>query len=466
MGVTADRHTERLSYLAAHVLSLDNDGRPLQGDGVWGRVFLQLSNQVECVKAAAAAFGAAYESSLNNALVQSPCSAWRYYGKALARLQSDFNNETTGPESLALASIILACVEILSQHEQNAFDHFLGAVQILTNTYQRRQGGPSADILSTIKDELVKIDVLIGSYAMSQTPAFMHLESQEAAAGDDAFREPELAINAAMLCLHRSYQFIEPAAQLRHTYPSWTEHDPIMCKRQSDAVTQCRSNLDGLAALATRLQAQYSSATSALSDSEMLAETLAEIYAIRSQLTSTLIFLLCIHSPFETTYDEHHDRFRSIVSDAAASARLRRRTKRSAFKRFSMRPGIVSPLFMVSDKCRDPPLRALATEMLKEQGREGPTDGQIMAAIGARLAAIETSASVPSSPGAPLAACDVLEGQRVHGYGVSPPRLNGEGRRVVDVEFSRPNPPLAQGWGHVDYSGRDSWIFWSEPIDI
>jgi hypothetical protein len=179
MGVTADRHTERLSYLAAHVLSLDNDGRPLQGDGVWGRVFLQLSNQVECVKAAAAAFGAAYESSLNNALVQSPCSAWRYYGKALARLQSDFNNETTGPESLALASIILACVEILSQHEQNAFDHFLGAVQILTNTYQRRQGGPSADILSTIKDELVKIDVLIGSYAMSQTPAFMHLESQE-----------------------------------------------------------------------------------------------------------------------------------------------------------------------------------------------------------------------------------------------------------------------------------------------
>jgi len=462
MGVRADSHTERLSYLAAHVLSLDNNGRPVQGDGVWGRIFLQMSNQVECVKAAAAAFGAAYESSLNSALVPSLCSAWRYYGSALARLQSDLNNETASPESLALASIILACVEILSQHETNALAHFLGAVLILTKTVQRQQGAPSADILSAIKDELIRIDVLIGSYAMSQTPASMHLEYQEVAAGGEVFREPEPAINAALLCFHRSYQFIGSAAQLRYKFPSWTEHDPVVSKRRSDAVTQCHLVLDGLAALATRLQGQHPSATSTPPDSE----TLAEIYALRSQLTSTLIFILCIHSPFEASYDEHQDLFRSIVTDAAASARLRRRTRTSAFKRFSTRPGIVNPLFFVSDKCRDPPLRALATKMLNEQGREGPTDGQIMAAIATRLATLETSGSMPSSPSAPLGACDVLEGQRIHGYGVSPSRLNGEGRRVVDVEFTRPNPPLEQGWGHVDYSSRDNWIFWSEPIEI
>ncbi|KAM5341391.1 hypothetical protein ACJ41O_014422 [Fusarium nematophilum] len=462
MGVTADSHTERLSYLAAHVLSLDDSGRTLQEDGVWGRIFLQLSNQVECVKAAAAAFGAAYESSLTNTIAKSPCSAWGYYGSALARLQSAFNNETVGPESLALASMILALVEILSQHEENAYTHFLGAIQILTKTYQRRQGAPSVDVLSTIKDELFKIDLLIGSYGLSQTPQVMHLEFQQETAGDDAFREPELAINAAMLCLQRSYQFIESAAQLRNTYPSWKDYDPTMCKGQSDAVAQCRSVRDGLTTLAARLQAQYSSATSPLRDSE----TLAEIYAMRTQLTSTIIYLLCVHSPFQTAYDEHQDQFRSIVRDAAASARLRRRTKPSVFKRFSTRPGIVGPLFIVSMKCRDPPLRALATTMLNEQGREGPTDGQIMAAIGARLAAIETSASVPSPPDAPLAACDVLEAQRVHGYGVSPPRLNGEGRRIVDVEFSRPNVPLVQGWGHVDYTCLDNWTFWSEPVEI
>ncbi|CAL5866296.1 uncharacterized protein PFLUO_LOCUS503 [Penicillium psychrofluorescens] len=461
-GALADSQTERLSYLAAHVLSLDNNGHPLREDGVWGRVFLQLSNQVQCVKAAAAAFGAAYESSLNNAIVKSPCSAWRYYCSALAKLQSGLNDETAGSESLALASMILACVEILSQHEQNAFAHFLGAVQILTKAYQRLQGAPSSDILNTIKDELVKIDVLIGSYALSRTPQVALLELQVPAAGDDVFSEPELAINAAMRCLHRSYQFIESADKLRYTYPSWKEDNPIMCEGQSDAVTQCRSVLDGLAALATRLQTQFSSATSTLRDSE----TLAEIYAMRTQLTSTIIFLLCVHSPFETGYDEHLDRFRSIVSDAAASARLRRRTKPSAFKRFSMRPGIANPLFIVILKCRDPALRALATTMLKEQGREGPTDGQIMAAIGARQAALETSASVPFSPGAPLAACDILEEQRIHGFSVPPPRLNGEGCRVVDVVFMWPNPPLVQGFGHADYSCPDGWIYQSETIDI
>jgi hypothetical protein len=458
-GVTADSHTERLSYLAAHVLSFDSNSRVLQENGVWGRTFLQLSSQVECVKAAAAAFGAAYESSLNNALAESPHSPWRYYGLALAKLKLDIVNETAGPESLVLASMILACVEIISQHEENALVHFSGAVQILVKTYQRRQEAPSADMLRTIQDELVRLHVLIGSYAMSQNPASRYLEPPEAAAGDDSFREPELAIRAAILCLRQSYQFVDVAHQLRYKYPSWREHDPIMCKGQSDVVTQCHSVLDGLAALATRLQAQ---ATSTLPGSE----TLAEIYALRSQLTATMIFLLCVHSPFETGYDEHQDLFRTIVSDAAASARLRRGSKRSAFKRFSTRPGIVCPLFFVSMKCRDPSLRALATTMLREQNRDGPADGQISAAIGTRLAALETSASAPSSPGAPLAAPDVPEGQRVYGYGVQPIRLDGHGRRVVDVEFTRPRLPLVQGWGHVDYSYQANWIFWSEPIII
>ncbi|KAJ5380613.1 uncharacterized protein N7496_003041 [Penicillium cataractarum] len=463
IGVPADSHTERLSYLAAHVLSLDSDDRPLATDGVWGRIFLQLMNQVECVKAAAAAFGAACESLLNNATVEYPSPAWRYYGSALARLQSELNNETAIPESLALASLILAAVEILSQHEQNAFAHFLGAVQILTKTHPNCRGAPSADILRTFRDELVNIDVLIGSYALSRTPTVVYLGSHEAVSGDDMLRKPELAIKAAMLCLHQSYQFIESADRLRYTYPSWKEErDPIMCNAQSDVVAQCCSILDTLAALSTSLQAQFSSTTSTRSNTE----TLADIYVMRAQLTVTIIFLLCVHNPYETGYDKHLERFQSIVRDAAAATRLRRRTRSGAFKRFSMRPGIVNPLFIVGLKCRDPPLRALATRMLREQGREGPVDGQIMAAICARLAALETASSVPSSPGAPLAACDVLETQRVHGYMVPPPRLDDKGRRVVDVVFMWPYPPLAQGLGHVDYSGRDSWIYRSEPIHI
>ncbi|PYH30090.1 uncharacterized protein BO87DRAFT_410041 [Aspergillus neoniger CBS 115656] len=456
-----DSHAERLSYLAAHVLSLDNRGCSPREDSAWGRIFLQLSSQVECVKAAAVAFGAAYESSQINLIGHRPYSTWNYYGPALARLRSDFHNESIGAESLALASMVLAYVEILSQHEQNAFTHFLGAVQILTKAEQRRWQASSADILSTIKDALVKINLLIGSYGLSQTPQYMYLDFPRVPTGDDAFCEPELAIDAAMHCLYRSYQFIEQASHLRYTYTNWKEHDPTMCKAQSDAAADCHFVLDCLAALATPLQARCSSATPTPRDLDML----AEIYAIRTQLTSALIFILCAHSPYETAYDEHHDQFQSIISDAAASARLRRRTKPSAFKRFSTRPGIVSPLFIVSIKCRNPSLRALATTLLNEQSREGPADGRILAAIGARLAALETSSSVPSSPSAPLAACDIVEGQRVYGYSVSPNSL-GDSRRVVEVIFQRPNPPLMQGWGHTDYSCQDGWMYWSETIEI
>jgi hypothetical protein len=462
-GVTADSHIERLSYLAAHVLSLDDNGRPLQADGVWGRVFIQLSNQVECVKAAAAAFGAAYESSLNDAVVRNPHSAWLYYGSALARLRSDLNNETAGPESLALASILLACVEVLSQHEKNGLAHFRGAIQIVTQTHHHRH--PSAGILRQLKDELIKMELTIGSYSLSQTPQPMHLDSQDSLAqGDDPFRDPDLAINAALLCLHQSYQFIQSAAQFKYKYPSWKDHDPIMCNRHSNAIANCDSVLSGLTTLATTLQSQYSPTTSPLKSSD----TLAEIYALRAQLTATTIFLHKIHSPFQTGYDAHLDRFRTIVSDAAASARLRRRTKAGAFNRFSTRPGIVGPLFFVAMKCRDPGLRALARAMLKELGREGPADGRIMAAVGERLDEIEMARAGcgTSSTGGELAAGDVPEGQRVHGYGVRSSRVDGEGRRVVDVQFSRPRVPLMEGWGEVDYSSLDNWTFWTEPIEI
>jgi hypothetical protein len=451
---------ERLSYLAAHVLSLDDNGRPFQADGVWGRIFIQLSNQVECVKAAAAAFGAAYESSLNDAVVRSPHSAWHYYGSALARLRSDFNNHTAGPESLALASMLLACVEVLSQHEKNGLAHFRGAIQIVTNTYHRHH--PSADILSRIKDELIRMELSIGSYSLSQTPQPMHLDYQETPTRDDPFRDPDHAINTAMLCLHQSYQFIQSTAQLKYKYPSWKDHDPTMCNRQSDAVAHCHSVLNGLTTLATTLQAQSSPTTSTLKDSE----TLAEICALRAQLTATLIFLLNIHSPFQTGYDAHQDRFRSIVSDAAASSRLSRRTKSGAFNRFSTRPGIVGPLFFVAMKCRDPGMRALAGTMLKELGREGPADGRIMAAVAGRLASIETAGCGPSLTGGLLTASDVAEGRRVHGYGVKSARVDGEGRRVVDVQFSRPKVPLTEGWGEVDYSSVDNWVIWTEPIEI
>ncbi|KAL4886847.1 hypothetical protein BJY04DRAFT_43042 [Aspergillus karnatakaensis] len=460
-GVAANSQTERLCYLAAHVLFLDDDNGSLRDEN-WGRLSLQLSNQVDCVKAAIAAFGAAYEAVLDNAILKKHSNyASDYYTSALAKLRLDLNDERIGAESLALTSILLAFVEILTQHEQNAFTHFLGCLQIIAKAYQLTEKAQSLCILDTIKDALVKMNLSISSYGLSRTPQLMYLQYHPADGTDNAFHKPGSAANSAMLCLHRSYQFIESAHRLRYKRPSWKEYDAIMCKEHCDVVAQCQSVIDGFATLTMRLQAQLSSATPTPGD----CDTLAEIYAIRAQVTSTLIFILCIHNPYEMAYDEHKRLFRSIITDAAASARLRRQAKPSVFKRFSMRPGIISPLFFVTMKCRDPSLRALATAMLAELSREGPADGQILAAIGARLAALESAKSEPPFPGAPLEACNIPEEQRIYGHSVPPPRINAEGRRVFDIEFMKPNPPLAQGLGRTDYSRRRDWIYWSEPIE-
>lgn len=460
-GVIGDTQTERLCYLASHVLALDGSGCPLQEGAVWGRLFLQLSSQVECVKAATAAFGAAYEILLSDATAEGHSSAWRYYGSALKSLKSDFVNQIVGPESLALSSMILACVEILSQHEQNAFSHFLGAVHILTEG-SPGQSVPSTDTLSIVKDALVNFNIIIASYGLSRTPQLMYLEFQDTDTKGDALHEPKFAINAAMLCLYQSYAFIHSAAPLRYKHPSWKELDAIMSRSQAEAADHCRSSLRNLDALAKALQTHPSHQTS----TDQASETLADIYALRTQITSALIVILCVHSPYETAYDDHGDLFQSIVSDAAASARFRRRIKASPFRRFFMRPGIVSPLFIVGMKCRDPPLRALAISLLSEQIREGPADGCILAAIGTRLATIEISASLPLSPDAPITASKIHEVHRVYGYMVPHPRFDDDGHRVVDVVFLRPDPPIAQGLGLVDYSREEDWTYWTESIKI
>lgn len=456
-GVASDRQTERLSYLAAYVLSLDRNGLLLQEHSIWGRPFLQLSNTVNCVKAAAAAFGAAYESHLLGKTRGRRLSIWYFYGSALRLLQSDLNGKVVSSEPLAITSLILACVEILGQHEQNALAHLLGAARILdTNCRGRSTRYPG--ILGIIEQELFNVDILVANYNMSQPPVRMCHESHGLSTAGDAFSKPETALRASILSLHSAYGFIARAAPLRYKSPSWIEHDSSMSLYRTTTLASLRAILDGLVRLTVKLRAKKNAAAASSG-----AQTLAEIYALICQVTSALIFILSIHSPYETIYDEHQHLFQSIISNAAASARLKRSSKPSVFNRFSARLGIIGPLSLVSMKARDPRLRTLAISMLNELGREGPADGPTMAAIGARLAAIEESAS-RSELGPQLTASDIHEEQRVHGIALKSPPVSEVGRRFLHVEFSMPNPPLLEGWTKADYSNQSSWRYLSDTI--
>lgn len=462
-GAQLGREAERLRHLASLVMSLDRHGQPLYQDRVWGRPFLQFSHAVGCVKAAAAAFGAAYESLLQGRNPQDHPPTLYHYGSALRRLQSSVTEGTAGAESCALASLMLACVEILSQHEQNAFAHFLGACQILDIRRRRTSSDDMCGIFECVRNELVMIDVMVGSYTMSQTPAFMHVEPQEQATTNDAFNRPESAIKTSAFALHRAYRLIGRAGTRRYKGPHYVEDDSIFIRDRIEVVSELRSVYHSLETLTQKLEAQISTAEA---PNPEVAVNLAEIYALRCQLTSSLIFILSIHSPFETAYDEHQSLFRSIISDAAAAKRTGSRVRSGAFSLFSCRPGVLGPLFLVSMKCRDPSVRRIATAILKEQGREGPADGQTMAAIGARLGELEESARPLSVSRSCYEAHDIHEDQRIHGYSIDGPQLFETGKRIIRVSFSIPEPPILQGWGIVDYSSGGSWSFLSETLDI
>lgn len=453
-GVQMDKNTNRLVHLAFHVLSLDINGQPLRYSPVWGYSFLQLCNSVSCVRTAAAAFGAAYDTSLRDSQ-RDAATAWKYYGKAVQQLRSHVADETASPESLAIASITLACAESLSQHEQNAFVHLRGACQILDNVNKKSPPCTNADTLAAVTQELSNIGILIASHIVSEVPSFLQLEPQKASC---VSTEVEQGTKAAFSALRNAYRFIGAAAPRRYIHPSWTDLDPDLCRYRDEILAELRSAVSTLQTLSAHLQIESPTTTMKLAE----AETLADVYSLCCQLLLPLIFISSIHSAYENYYDRFHHLFQEIVRHAAASLRLRQRFKTGVFSRFSARPGILSPLFFAAMKCRDKSLRTVAIDLMRSMGREGPADGRTMAAIATRLAEIE-SLDIELNRNS-HDACDILEEQRVHGYALQTPPSYQLGRQVLQIELSKPNPPLSRGWGQADYSKGENWKFWTETL--
>lgn len=455
-GIQTDKNTNRLAHLAFHVLSLDINGQPLQRSAIWGYSFLQLCNSVSCVRAAAAAFGAAYEASLQDSHTDA-LTTWKYYGQAVQQLRSHVADETASPESLAIASITLACAESLSQHEQNALVHLQGASQVLDNVNKKALPHTNPETLAAVTQELSNIGILIASHVISEVPSFLQFEPQKASCVSN---EVEQATKSAFSALQNAYRFVGVAAPRRYVHPSWVDLDTDLCRYRDEILAELRSAVSALQTLSAHLQTE--SPTPAMKLTE--AETIADVYALRCQLTLPLIFISSIHSAYETSYDRFQCLFQEIVRDAAASIRLQHRFKTGVFSRFSARPGILSPLFFAAMKCRNKSLRTVAIDLMRGLGRQGPADGHTMAAIAMRLAEIETPGI--EQTGDTHDACDVLEEQRVHGYSFQTPPSYELGRQVLQIEFSKPDPPLSQGWGQVDYSKGENWKFWTESLFV
>lgn len=460
-GFPLDPQAGRLYFLATNVLSPSDMGELLNSrDSTRRSTLLQLAESVRCVKIAAIAFGAAYECFLSHQDPQCRLISLSHYGHALRQIRHDFETQGTGRNALALASFILACVEILNQHQDNALKHFLGACRLLEYAMQT-SSSYHLDFLDSIKDDLLASDVLISSYTMSQTPAFVQGIAERSAPQPDDFNKPEIAIQTCMHTLHRAYRFVGKASHYKYCPSNVVDNTAELAQQWSETIHDLRQISQHLGTLLEALQPARVSQTKGTPEGRQV----AELHALRTQLTSALIFISSIRNPFEVAYDEYMDLFRDIITHASAAKRFLQSRESNVFHRFVARPGVLGPLSLVAMKCRDPSVRRMSLALLRQSGREGPLDGHTMAAIGKRLADIEEGGRRTTDV-SPLEAKHIAEQRRVHGYAVEGPiEVEGE-RRFIPVRFVRPNPPFLHGWRHVDYTDAKNHLFWYERVEI
>ncbi|RMZ82703.1 hypothetical protein DV738_g1465, partial [Chaetothyriales sp. CBS 135597] len=146
---------------------------------------MQLTLSVPFVAVAAAAFGAAYESTLlhENSIDAAKASTSQYLN-ALQLLQSELHSPNGDHVPLIIASVLLAASEAVQHHEQDALSHVIGAFSLHTlrdkNTVVENQQSPygacqigSEEITDSLLEDVFRsIDVQISTFLWRRQPFF------------------------------------------------------------------------------------------------------------------------------------------------------------------------------------------------------------------------------------------------------------------------------------------------------
>lgn len=460
--IPKSKTSQRLAYLALQVLILDSDGKLLHNNSVWGPQLIQIHNAVPCVNAAIIAFGSAYECLLSTHHDQDELSSLSLYTDALRKIQSDMLDPSVGADCLAMASMILACVEIINQHHINAQTHFNGAVRCISLA---KEGQLINDVtfMKQIERELMIVDVEIARYRWSAPEMVLGHDTVEFHLPTKLCNNEE-ALSISIAVLHETYEYMRPWIELRYKPQNSTLRQEDS-DRHSQVLNQLSDLYEALTEFSRNLQ-KHRPDTHSGND-----KSLAEIHAICAQVIITRILVLVIFSPFETEYDQHLGLFRIVLKHSAASIRLHSLKRSREFSHFTPRPGVIDCLFKIVIKCRDPSTRRQALLCLRNQGREGPADGRVAEAMGRRLIELEEEYST-TLPGNVMNANDIPEIGRVHGFDIR--GLKKQRARLVaietvfirpflslDVDLSLTNMDDETNWHHtVEWLTLDTWEFY------
>lgn len=458
------------------------------GASVWTRLLPQLSSTNPTVNAAIASLGATYE-----AVVLRPAHSFRLgeyhasmqYHKALELLRLDVLLQNHGRIPSFLASLLLAAVEVLSRHFNNALMHLHGAFTIIrqcTNSSGHSSALSGRLALHDVEQSAAvddsqnlylmaqALDVQTASYAFSrppQLPSSMSASDGSATITLSDLFTPNEAESQLIPLLHACYHYAVTAA--RHKYLPRIDIPSNIALDQSRYIallSQWISKLDRRMSVSTKHDFLTCKPKPSIHPQ-------LPLLVQRIQCVSAIIYLSNILNYKETSYDAFISYFEQIVTDATIL--LENQSAGSCLgnpeNRFRLISPISQPVYLTALKCRQGVIRRRAIHLLGLTGREGPWHGIICQRVAQRAMEIEEDQVLRKESLLLLEenhdVTSVPEALRLHGSGMEFDEARLPGKGFIVAHFSRcVDTELMVRRTDVSWESKKNWDIWTERITI
>ena len=362
----------------------------------------QLSYALPSVNAAAAALGAVYEMQ-TAPLGTVDGKTWlvvTQYGAAIREVQQELCNRPYGAVPILVACLLLACADVLLRRPRFALMHLQGAIRLLEERNGMSTLAPGSIVssdgvshrltsntdplpLEEGDDEITALfrtlDVQTVSYADGRRP---RMQIALVRTSQDAPTSP--------ISVYRTSRDLIALMQACYCFTSYASHFKYLPQVLVPAelfIEQGRQ-IAALKQWLRRLTYDILPYVKPSSDSTRTATAeYTHCLMLRNLCLSTIIYASTILDPYETGWDIHALDFQEIITGAELILENRRRKRCGALSSsttaftFTPAPGIIQPLYLTVLKYRHPKWRRRALELLRESGKEGPWDGNLMAAV-------------------------------------------------------------------------------------
>lgn len=359
---------------------------------VFNQLVPQLSIHYPSVNAAAAAFGAAYESSvLNHGDPLTAAQSDEQYGTALRMLSLELAKPDPQHAVLVVASTLLAAAETLHARQKGALAHILGALGIFASRHQPSlpspdstpssapaTGGLSDDIIDMLENLCLSVDVLVATFTWGQQPNLPPPKITTSTVNPETIEElcseqPKIA----HACLH----FIAEASQ--EMFKEYSDLPYTLILKQATVISWLRTWLSCWTTLLETNADLFSSPP-----------RIRNLHLLKAQILALLIGVSNIRTSSQTSYDKYHVEFDEILRCADLVLSPPSLTPATAqdpppLLPFTPALGIIQPLFLTARKYRASLPRRHAIRLLRRSGFEGPFSGNSEADLATRFVEIE-----------------------------------------------------------------------------